>query len=264
MSSLFQFPFTRLQYPGLNNPRWVSDIVCLSQTILDGLTGLAGLGPNDFAIFGGLELIQVISGPDYYTPGIFYLNGIWYYMPIDFDEGFYLTPNITPEQQYTFSEDATERPTYQINYAQTSGSPTGNTPLFTGSMNAYRLDSKTLSNLINQLIFQTTLENVQPGSFTGTITLNFTNDQAIFYNASSGNVIVTFNMANAVPGTVVTIKFTFIAGQTITIAVPSGAIAYLESGTLSSAASNINTMYFLYVGVDELNLQEIRYNISQV
>lgn len=262
--SLLQFPALRQQYSSIDNPLYVSDIVQANQAMLDAITAIAGLGASDFAIFGDLQYIEAISGPNYYTPGIFYLNGVWYYQPEAFDENEYLEPNITGELPYTF-EDATIRDLYDINFGQAVGSSSPSTsPEFSGNMNAYRLDLKTISNQVNTLILQTTLQVIKPGAFTGTVTINFRNDQSIFYNGSSGDVFIAFDMTNAVPGTVVTMMFTFGAGQSVTISGAAGTVWYLESGTLSSAASNVNTMYFVYVGVDITDLQQIRYNISQV
>ncbi len=262
--SLLQFPALRQQYPAIDNPLYVSDIVQANQGMLDLASALAGLGPTDFAIFGGLQYMVAISGSNFYTPGYFYLNGIWYYQPIDFDENEFLEPNITGELPYTF-EDATERNLYDINFGKAVGSSSPSTsPEFIGNMNAYRLDLKTINQSINSLILKTTLQQVYPGSFTGTVILNFRNDQSIFYNGSSGTVFIDFDMMGAIPGTVVTIFFVFGVGQTV-VPVASGDITlYLESGDLSMAANNVNTMYFLYAGTDTVPMQQIRYNISQV
>ena len=264
MNDLIQFPFTRLEYPAIDNPIYVSDIVAANQEALAALNGITGLGASDFAIFSGLKYMVVVSGSNYYTPGIFYLNGIWYYQPDNFNENQYLGPNITGIMPYAFT-DAVIRSLYQVNYGVAVGSSSPSTsPQFVGNMNAYRLDSKTLSNQINTLILNTTLAVVKPGAFTGTITLNFRNDQSIFYNGSSGNVFIQFDMSGAIPGVMNRLKFTFGVGQTVTVSGASGAVWYLESGTLSSAASNVNIMYFLYAGVNISNLMEVSFNISQV
>src|SRR5882762_1785925 len=91
MASLFQWPFKRKQYPGLENPRFVSDIVAANQAVLDGLMYISGLNATDFAIIWGIEYDQVALN---YQAGIFYLQGSFYYMPQVFAAGLYLTPDV--------------------------------------------------------------------------------------------------------------------------------------------------------------------------
>jgi hypothetical protein len=258
MSDIFQFPFNRLQYAGLNNPRWVSDLVCANQQTLSGLTAIAGLGPNDFAIFGGLELTVPISGPDFYTPGVFYLKGVWYYMPNDFDQGFYLAPNLTGAQNYTFS-DVVVRPTYQINLAQTSSSPTGNTPIFNGNMNQYRMDIKTIFAILQNLQLTASVVSVLPASYTVT----FTNDQSISFSSATVNTTIHFDFTNAIPGTVVTLEWTFATSLTLSIPPTTGQTIWLESGSQSNVGSATNILTMLYVGIDATGNPQVRLNLSQ-
>jgi hypothetical protein len=256
--SLFQFPFTRQQYPGLNNPRWVSDIVCANQLTLDGLTAIAGLGPTDFAIFGGLELTIPISGPDYYTPGVYYLNGTWYYMPSTFLQGLYLTSAPLNEQTYTFS-DAVTRATYIISEATTSSSPTNNTPQFNGTMNAYRMDLKTVNAILFNLQMATSVVATLPASYT----VMFTNDESIFFQAVTGNTAIHFNFTGAIPGTVVTLEWTFPSTQTLSFPPTSGQTILLESGSQANVGNNINTLTMLYAGINGVGNPEVRINLSQ-
>lgn len=263
MSDLLQFPFDRNQYPAIDNPIYVSDIVAANQSLLSALTAIAGLGAGDFAIFGGLQYVEVLSGTNYYTPGFFYLKGVWYYQPVTVNEGQYLIPNVTGELPYTFT-DAVTRPLYNVNLGQTSNISTpSSTPQFSGNMNVYRLDLKSLVNSISNLAYMVSVEQVYPGDFGGTQTLMFTHDQSIFYVGNSSSVVITFDMTGAIPGTVITLFFAM-GPNILAVNPPSGVVAYIESGNLSSAGGNTNTMYFLYAGVDGSANKQIRYNISQV
>lgn len=264
MADLIQFPFVRLSYPNIDNPFYSQDIVSANQEALASITAITGLGNSDFAIFSGLNYIEVVSGINYYTAGIFFLNGIWYYQSEDFDEGLRLKANITGIMPYAFT-DAVERNLYQVNYGQSTSSPTSASPIFTGNMNAYRMDLKTILEQINDLVLRTTLENVQVPIMSGTVTLDFTNDQAIFYASVTGSsIFITFDFTGAVPGTVIRLKFNFGAGISLSIIIPSGSNIYLESGDPNNAENNLNIMYFLYAGINELDQPEVSYNISQV
>ena len=101
-------------------------------------------------------------------------------------------------------------------------------------------------------------------SISGTLTLKFTNDQTIFAAATSGNLTITFDLTNALPGTVVRLKFAFGAGQTVTVTAPGGCTVIKDGGNLASAASNTNIMYFLYAGKNSAGNDEISYTIKQV
>lgn len=69
-------------------------------------------------------------------------------------------------------------------------------------------------------------------------------------------------MSGAVPGTVVTVKFSMGAGCTLTLTATGN--LYKESGDLTNVSNNTNIMNFLYVGKNELGNDETRFNISQV
>lgn len=257
--SLIQFPFIRQSRAAIDNPLYIQDITAADQQILDALTAICGLGPTDFFIFGGLTYEIAVSGPNYYLPGIFYLNGVWYYMPFDFDEGLYLAPNITGIMPYTFSDAVTDE-IYDINYAQQSASPTGNTPIFSGNMNQYRLDLKTN---IPVLQLATTLQNVQIASMGVSYIATFTNDKAVFFAAAGSNCVITFNFTGAVPGTILRLKFTFGAGTTLTITAGAGHTVLKESGDLTNCQNNTNLLTMLYAGINELGLPEVSYVLSQ-
>ncbi len=101
-------------------------------------------------------------------------------------------------------------------------------------------------------------------TLSGTLTLKFTSDQTIFASATSGNLTITFDLTNALAGTVVRLKFAFGAGQTVTVTAPSGCTAIKDSGNMASAASNTNVMYFLYAGKNSGGNDEVSYTIKQV
>lgn len=262
MSSLIQFPFIRQSRALIDNPLYIQDITAADQQILDAITAIAGLGPSDFAIFGGLTYVVAVSGPNYYLPGTFYLNGTWYYMPADFDEGLYLAPNVTGIMPYTFS-DAITADIYDVNYAQQSASPSGNTPLFSGNMNQYRLDLKTLLAEIVVLQTATILQNVQIASMGTSYVATFTNDKAVFFATAPSNCVITFNFTGAIPGTILRLKFTFGSGTTLTITAGAGQTILKESGDLSNCQNNTNLLTMLYAGLNEFGLPEVSYVLSQ-
>lgn len=154
--SLLQFPNTRKIYPGLENPVWVADILAANQLTLDGLTTLLNLPNPGFAIIAGMS--YTTGSPNMYAPGIFWLNGTFYFMSISFSDSQYLIGALIDTLPEVFQVDQVERNIYTIQQAQTTASPTGATPLFSGNMNAYRIginDLKiaitALQNTVNQL-----------------------------------------------------------------------------------------------------------------
>ena len=86
--SLFNWPFTRKSYAGIENPIYVSDTQAATEAAIQSVKALAGLNDTDFAIITGLDYTAGV--PNTYTSGIYYLNGVFYYQQAVFDEGFYL------------------------------------------------------------------------------------------------------------------------------------------------------------------------------
>jgi hypothetical protein len=262
MSDLIQWPFVRLQYAGINNPRFVGDIVAANQAVLTGLAELAGLGPTDFAIFGGLKYIPSISG-NTYSPGVFYLNGTFYYQPIAFAEGLYLTPapqSILPE----VFQDTVARYIYTVQNSQSTGVSTGNTPLFSGNMNTYRMDNKTLAGFIQQVLTATTLLNDQePGGLPANYTVNFVQDKAVFFGTSLVSSTITFDFTGAVAGTVVRLKWTWGSGLALSIVAPGGSSVIKDNGNLGLVASNTNILYCMYCGLNAAGQPEVSYSLNQ-
>lgn len=258
MSSVLQFPFVRLQYPAIDNPMYVTDVVCADQQTLDAITAVCGLGPTDFAILSGLEYTVAISGPNYYTPGVFYFNGVWYYQPFEVNENDYLKANITPIMPYTFS-DSVIRNTYQLNFAQSTTSPTGATPQFTGDMNAYRISNQYLADQIK--ILQLTV--IEEASLPASYVVTFEKDKSIFFASATFDTNFSFDFTGAVPGTVVRIKFTMGAGINATASSSAGQTILLESGDFGLTTSNINLLTILYAGVNESGNHEASLVLTQ-
>lgn len=263
MSDLIQFPFTRISYPSIDNPVYSQDIVAANQEIQSAIAALAGLDSTvSFAILGGLDYTIPISGPNYYTTGFFWLNGVIYYQNVDFDENLYLIADVTQIMPYTFS-DAVTRNLYQVNLSQTSGSPTSATPQFSENMNQYRISNEYLSTAIQILQVQGALQNVQVPVLGSTYTVNFTNDKAIFFTSATTNTVISFDFTNAIPGTVVTLKWTFGGSESLSIPPAAGQTIYIESGDQAEVGNNVNLLTILYAGVNEVGNNEVRLVLSQ-
>lgn len=262
MASLIQSPFTRLSYASIDNPMYSQDIVAANQEILDMAAAVAGLGSTDFAIFSGLQHTIPISGSNFYTPGFFYLNGVWYFQATDFNEGLRLKANVTGIMPYVFS-DAVERNTYSVNFSQTTAVSTGATMVFSGSMNAFRLDNKTLLAEIAVLQLAVALQVVQTSVLPSTFTVAFTNDKSIFFASATVNTSISFSLTGAIPGTVVTLKWTFASTETLSFPGAAGQDIFLESGDQTNVGNNINILTILYAGINESGNAEIRLSLSQ-
>src|ERR1044072_3622913 len=144
--SLLPWPFRRKQYNGLGNPRFVSDIVAANEAIIDAMTAITGLGSVDFAIITGLDYTPGTPNGSY-GPGIFYLDGQFYYFGASFTEGLYLTPNLVDTMPKPFS-DGNGRNIYTLLSALSTSSPAGATPVFSSNMDQYRIGLKNVKNNI--------------------------------------------------------------------------------------------------------------------
>lgn len=142
--SLIQIPFIRKQYAGIDNPAWIGDFVAANQAVNDLIAAITGLGNPGFAILSGLQYVTGVGAGNTYTAGLFYLNGSIYWMPASFSEGLYLAPSPTDTMPEAFN-DGNTRNIYTLLSAVTSNVATSNTPMFSGSMNAFRIDLNTLS-----------------------------------------------------------------------------------------------------------------------
>lgn len=155
--STFKWPFKRIEYAGIDNPRFVSDIVAANEAVLDALKAITGMNDTDFAIISGLEFVPGVQNT--FTAGIFYLNGDFYAVDASFNESLYLEPITTPTMPQPFG-DAVSRNIYQLQKSETavSSSPTS-TPQFSGDMNQYRIGLKgILANTLSLLATQAALK----------------------------------------------------------------------------------------------------------
>jgi len=258
MSDLIQFPFLRKQYASINNPGFISDWVAANQSLLSGLAAIAGIGSTDFYIFSGFA--YTAGSPGTYGPGIFFLNGNFYYQSTTFNENLRLIPNVTDIMPVSFPSDSVTRDIYTVNYSQTGTGGT-QTPLFAtgGNMDKYRMDLKTMLNNV----LPTVLLNEQQSALGSGYQVAFTNDKAVFFAAAAANATITFDMTNARPGVVVTLKWTFSGAQTLALTAPGGGNLIREGGDLGLAANNTNVLNIMYAGINESGSKEIRYVFNQ-
>jgi hypothetical protein len=107
------------------------------------------------------------------------------------------------------------------------------------------------------------LKNDVQATLAAAYTVTFEQDRASFFNSATANVAISFSFTDAVPGTVVRMKWTFGAGLTLTINVPGGGTIIRDSGTLANVASANNLLYFIYLGKNEAGNNEVRYTLKQ-
>lgn len=259
MADLIQSPAVRKVYTttNLDNPIFVDDFLAHSQFIQTMAKVLSGLGSSDFAILSGLDFVA--GTPNTYTAGYFYFNGVFYYQPSTFNENSYLHANLTNTLPISFPADGITRDIYTINYSLANGTSSGGTPQFVGDMNRYRIGLKILNNNLQPVIFG----NEQVADLGSGYTVSFTNDKGVFFAAASANATVDFDLTDAVPGVVVTLKWTFGSGKTLIITPPGGGALIAESGDLGLAASNTNILNCIYVGLNESGDPEVRYTFNQ-
>ena len=135
MSSLIQWPFKRKQYTGIQNPRYVSDIVSANEAVIDAMKSLGGFAATGFAILSGMVYDSVAFT---YTAGIFYLNNSFYSIAA-FNEGVYLIGSSIDIKPSPFP-DTTNKPIYTSFAGTTTTNPFGASPIFAGNMDAYRVN----------------------------------------------------------------------------------------------------------------------------
>jgi len=104
----------------------------------------------------------------------------------------------------------------------------------------------------------------QVADFGTSYVMKFDQDRSVFFAAATGDCVLSFDMTNAVPGTVVRIKWTYGAGRTLSISPGIGVNVVKDSGSISSVASNTNILYATYVGKNSTGDDEISYTIKQV
>lgn len=107
------------------------------------------------------------------------------------------------------------------------------------------------------------LKNTQQASLPSSYTVRFDQDQAVFFADATVNATLQFDFTNAVPGTVVRMKWTFGAGRTLTIQQPANGVVLQDSGNLANVANNVNLIYFLYAGLNASGVHEVSYTLKQ-
>lgn len=148
--SLFTWPFKRKTYAGLQNPRFVDDVLASNEATIDGLTALSGVAKFDFFIFGGFVFTP--GSPGTYTPGIYWLNGAFYFTSQPISEGQALLPGSTDVMVQPFEDDGVGRPIYtQFLGFATNAAGAGTSPAFQGPMQPYRIDNKSLGIFISEI-----------------------------------------------------------------------------------------------------------------
>lgn len=115
-------------------------------------------------------------------------------------------------------------------------------------------------NMVNSRL---PLKNVQVTTLPSTYTVKFDQDQSVFFADATVNATLQFDFTNAVPGTVVRMKWTFGAGRTLTIQQPANGVVLQDSGNLANVASSTNLIYFLYAGLNASGVHEVSYTLKQ-
>jgi hypothetical protein len=108
-------------------------------------------------------------------------------------------------------------------------------------------------------VLTTELNGAVPTNYT----VRFDRHRSVFFNASGASLAVTFDFTNAIPGTVVRVKFTLGAGA-LTVSQPSGSTVVKDSGTLASATNANNLLYFMYCGKNSAGNDEVSYILKQI
>jgi hypothetical protein len=109
-------------------------------------------------------------------------------------------------------------------------------------------------------VLTTELNTAVPASYT----VRFDRDRAVFFSSNgAGAFNITFDFTNAVPGTVVRIKFTLTSAGSLTVSQPSGSTVIKDSGTLASATNANNLLYCMYCGKNSAGNDEVSYILKQ-
>jgi hypothetical protein len=141
------FPNERIVYETEGNPTFITDITNTGQSLLTAMKAMYGLGDTNFAIISGFE-----QGYHVFSPGVFYLDGNFYYTEIDTPENYYLTPDITQDYSKVFPSDNISRYTYNLYKAVPSITPYGSCPIFNTNIvdiESYRLTFRSLKAAID-------------------------------------------------------------------------------------------------------------------
>ena len=120
-----------------------------------------------------------------------------------------------------------------------------------------------VSDYSNVLQTPLALVNDQQSVLSSSYTVYFKQDKAVFFASAPNSATITFDFTNAVPGTVVRLKWTYGSGKTLSISAPTGCTVIKDSGNLSSVASANNLLYCIYLGVNESGNNEVSYTLKQ-
>ena len=110
----------------------------------------------------------------------------------------------------------------------------------------------------------TTVKNDVEAALPASYTVTFEQDRMVFFSTAILNCTITFDFTNAVPGSVVRLKWTFGSGKTLAITAPGSSVVTKDSGNLASVASSNNLLYLLYCGKNEAGHDEVSYTLKQV
>lgn len=116
------------------------------------------------------------------------------------------------------------------------------------------------NNMVNT---QIPLGGVKVASLPSTYTVKFDQDLAVFFADAPVNTTIQFDFTNAVPGTVVRLKWIYGAGRQLTIQQPAVGVVLKDSGNLANVSNNTNVIYFLYVGLNASDVHEVSYTLKQ-
>lgn len=161
--SLLTWPFKRKTYPGLSNPRFVDDVKASNEAVIDAIIALMGVSGTDFFILSGLD--YTAGAPGTYQPGIFFVNGAFYYISTVTQEGLYLTGTTQDTILEPFPDDGVARLIYTLfqGVSANAPAPPNTSPVLAGNMNQYRLGLKFLQALVNS--FATTINLLRAAAF---------------------------------------------------------------------------------------------------
>jgi hypothetical protein len=175
-NTLIDFPNERIEYSGVGNPRFVSDIVNATESILTAMSAIFSIVPDltgntDFTIITGLEYDP---HPAYdYAPGIVHLNGKYIFAI----NGCFVGESLrvlelagTPK----LFEDSTTKNIYKRYLADVTVSPIAtDSPAFGGNMDSYRLNITALKTFLTaNYPTNTMVRNITGGLTTKILDIN--------------------------------------------------------------------------------------------
>lgn len=107
------------------------------------------------------------------------------------------------------------------------------------------------------------LVNQQISTLPSSYVVTFDQDKTVFFAAAPIDSAFTFSFTNAVVGNVVRLKWTYAAGRVLTITRSQTSTIVKESGDLTQVSNNTNSIYFIYMGKNDLGRDEVAYTLKQ-